>query len=151
MASLSDRLMAAGREIANRVVLQPMEGCDCEEDGSPSGLTGAKYLSAAASGAGVIWCEATAVCPEGRTNRRQMFLTEENIASYSKMLEDVREKALAECAVRPLIFLQLTHSGRQSIVQKANQLKELGVKETANLPIPSTEADMNEEACDTNK
>lgn len=30
-------------------------------------------------------------------------------------------------------------TGRQSIVQKANQLKELGVKETANLPIPPTE------------
>ena len=116
MASLSDRLTASGREIANRIVLQPMEGCDCEEDGSPSGLTVAKYLSAAASGAGVIWCEATAVCPEGRTNRRQMFLTEKNIASYSKMLEDMHKKALAECGVRPLIFLQLTHSGRQSIV-----------------------------------
>lgn len=35
-------------------------------------------------------------------------------------------------------------TGRQSIVQKANQLKELGVKETANLPIPVVEPD-NEE------
>lgn len=30
-------------------------------------------------------------------------------------------------------------TGRQSIVQKANQLKELGAKETATLPIPPTE------------
>lgn len=35
-------------------------------------------------------------------------------------------------------------TGRQSIVQKANQLKELGVKETATLPIPPTEADIEE-------
>lgn len=30
------------------------------------------------------------------------------------------------------------YSGRQSIIQKANELKQLGVKENANLPIPET-------------
>ena len=58
-----------GRIFPNRVVLQPMEGCDCETDGSPSALTVAKYRRAAASGAGLIWMEACAVCPEGRTNK----------------------------------------------------------------------------------
>ena len=36
----------------NRVVLQPMEGCDCHEDGTPSALTREKYVRAAKSGAG---------------------------------------------------------------------------------------------------
>ena len=34
------------------------------------------------------------------------------------------------------------YTGRQSIVQKANELKELGVKESANQAIPSTKPDL---------
>lgn len=34
------------------------------------------------------------------------------------------------------------YTGRQSIVQKANELKELGVKESANQPIPMTQHDV---------
>lgn len=34
------------------------------------------------------------------------------------------------------------YTGRQSIVQKANELKDLGVKESANQPIPSAQADL---------
>jgi DNA recombination protein RmuC len=37
------------------------------------------------------------------------------------------------------------HSGRQSIVQKANQLKDLGVKETAALPIPEAITELPED------
>lgn len=36
------------------------------------------------------------------------------------------------------------YTGRQSIVQKANELKELGVKETATHPIPTTVAELEE-------
>ena len=75
---LNDFWKIRGYTLPNRVVFQPMEGCDCNEDGSPGELTTAKYRSAAASGAGMIWFEACAVCPEGRTNPRQMRLTEEN-------------------------------------------------------------------------
>ncbi len=99
----------------NRVVLQPMEGCDCEEDGSPSALTKEKYIKAAKSGAGVIWFEANAVCPEGRTNVRQMMLTAQNSHRFATFLQELREIALAECGVKPIFILQLTHSGRQSI------------------------------------
>ncbi len=35
-------------------------------------------------------------------------------------------------------------TGRQSIVQKANELKEIGIKENANYPIPQVEPDINE-------
>lgn len=103
-------------EIPNRVVLQPMEGCDCHEDGSPSELTTAKYLRAAGSGAGLVWFEANAVTPEGRTNPRQMMLTEENLGSFGALLSEMRRIAREECGITPLFILQLTHSGRQSIV-----------------------------------
>ena len=99
----------------NRVVLQPMEGCDCEEDGSPGALTKEKYIKAAKSGAGLIWFEANAVCPEGRTNVRQMMLTAQNSHRFATFLQELREIALAECGAKPIFILQLTHSGRQSI------------------------------------
>ena len=104
------------KKIANRVVLQPMEGCDCHEDGSPSELTVEKYKNAAKSGAGVVWLEANAVCPEGRTNPRQMMLTKENLPQFQVLLGEIRKIAQEECGISPVLLLQLTHSGRQSIV-----------------------------------
>ncbi len=103
------------KKICNRVVLQPMEGCDCNTDGSPSELTVNKYMSSAKSGAGLIWFEANAVCPEGRTNPRQMMLTSDNISVFKELLIRMRETAKKECGVPPVFILQLTHSGRQSI------------------------------------
>ena len=104
------------KTICNRVVLQPMEGCDCNTDGSPSELTREKYIRAARSGAGLIWFEANAVCPEGRTNPRQMMLTKDNLTSFKTLLAQMREIAKNECGISPIFILQLTHSGRQSIV-----------------------------------
>ena len=101
--------------ICNRVVLQPMEGCDCNADGSPSELTIDKYIKAAQSGAGLIWFEANAVCPEGRTNPRQMMLTKGNLPKFKELLTRIREIAEKECGIKPILILQLTHSGRQSI------------------------------------
>ena len=105
-----------GKHIANRAVFQPMEGCDCLENGAPSELTVEKYMKAARSGVGLIWFEACAVCPEGRTNKGQMMLTEENLEDFSKLLDDMRKVAREECGIEPYMILQLTHSGRQSIV-----------------------------------
>lgn len=101
--------------IENRIVLQPMEGCDCLEDGSPSELTLQKYRNAAKSGAGTVWFEANAVCPEGRTNPRQMMLTKDNLESFRALLLEMRQIAAEECGASPVFILQLTHSGRQSI------------------------------------
>jgi len=41
------------------------------------------------------------------------------------------------------------YMGKQSIVQKANELKQLGVKENANFPIPPTEIDLLEDEQET--
>lgn len=102
--------------IPNRVTLQPMEGCDCSPDGSPGELTIAKYLRAAESGAGLIWMEACAVCPEGRTNPRQMMLTPDTLPAFKALVADMRRVAFETCGINPALILQLTHSGRQSIV-----------------------------------
>lgn len=113
---IENAIQIGERMIDNRVVLQPMEGCDCHMDGSPSELTVEKYKKAARSGAGVIWFEANAVCPEGRTNPRQMMLTKDNLPSFKNLLQEMREIAKKECGISPIFILQLTHSGRQSIV-----------------------------------
>jgi len=102
--------------IPNRAVLQPMEGCDCNTDGSPSPLTIEKYIKAAKSGVGLIWFEATAVCPEGRTGPRQMMLTKDNLPAFRELLGNMRQIAKDETGTEPVFILQLTHSGRQSIV-----------------------------------
>ncbi len=113
---LSEEIKIGKYNIANRVVIQPMEGCDCLEDGSPSELTEKKYFKYAASGAGIIWFEASAVCAEGRTNERQMRLTEDNLEKFSALTQKMRQIAMREFGFAPILILQLTHSGRQSVV-----------------------------------
>ncbi len=113
---INEKFSLNGINIPNRVVFQPMEGCDCNPDGSPSELTREKYLKAAASGAGTVWFEANAVCPEGRTNVGQMRLTEENMDAFKSLLGEMREIAKKQTEIRQFFVLQLTHSGRQSIV-----------------------------------
>ena len=102
--------------IPNRAVFQPMEGCDCNSDGSPRELTIEKYKKAAASGVGTVWFEANAVCPEGRTNKGQLMLTAENLHTFKTLLSEMRQIAEKETGIRQFFVLQLTHSGRQSIV-----------------------------------
>ena len=99
----------------NRVVFQPMEGCDCLPDGTPSDYTIRKYMRFASGGSGLIWFEANAVCPEGKANPRQLMLTKDNLNSFKKLVDDVREKALKDTGSVPQMILQLTHSGRQSV------------------------------------
>ena len=101
--------------IPNRVVFQPMEGCDCNLDGSPSELTIRKYMKFAQGQGGIIWFEANGVCPEGLTGPRQMRLTKDNLDAFKKLVDDVRETAQKTTGTNPLLILQLTHSGRQSI------------------------------------
>ena len=62
--------------VPNRIVVQPMEGCDANPDGSPGELTQRRYLRFANSGAGIIWAEATAVTPDCRSSNGQLYLTE---------------------------------------------------------------------------
>ena len=52
------------RNLPNRIVFQPMEGCDGTPSGGIGELTRRRYLRFAQSGAGIIWFEATAVTGE---------------------------------------------------------------------------------------
>ena len=111
---LAGKTVFAGREIANRLAVLPMEGADAEAAGGPSETTRRRYRRYAAGGAGLIWVEATAVRPDGRSNPRQLLLTEENVGAFAKLVGEIRAAAKEEWgpAHRPLLVLQLTHSGR---------------------------------------
>ena len=111
---LKESLVVSGKTAPNRIAIQPMEGCDGTADGSFGELTHRRYERFAKSGAGLIWAEACAVVNEGRANPRQLYLTEKNLDNFKYEVEFMRETAMKECGINPVIILQATHSGRYS-------------------------------------
>lgn len=98
--------------IANRVAIQPMEGCDGTPDGRPDTLTRRRYRRFARGGAGLIWFEATAVAQEGRANPRQLYLNRNTLDSFRAQVEEIKEEGLRQNGFAPIVICQLTHSGR---------------------------------------
>lgn len=103
-----------GKSVQNRVVFQPMEGCDGERDGSPAELTYRRYNRFGKSGAGIIWLEAIAVSGECRANPRQLYMTEKNKDSFARLIEDIKKTAFDRFGFEPVVVAQLTNSGRYS-------------------------------------
>ncbi|MHC4982749.1 MAG: oxidoreductase [Planctomycetota bacterium] len=104
----------AGRRIGNRLVIQPMEGCDGTLDGRPSETTYHRWGRFARGGAKMLWGEATAVLAEGRANRRQLVICRENAGDFARLVDFARAMHVKEWSDGDdfLIGLQLTHSGR---------------------------------------
>ena len=111
---LSESFSAGGLEIPNRLVCQPMEGCDGNFDGTPGELTLRRYLRLAGGGAGLIWFEATAVLPEGRANPRQLMINKDNAGEFARAVELIKETAVKKNGYAPAVVMQATHSGRYS-------------------------------------
>lgn len=111
---LNEKTVIYGREVQNRVVLHPMEGCDGNSDGSIGELTRRRYLRFAESGAGIIWFEATAVSDECRANPRQLYINEGNKESYKNLVAEIKKTALEKNGFEPIIIMQATNSGRWS-------------------------------------
>ena len=102
------------RTVPNRLAVHPMEGCDAAPDGAPGELTFRRYERFAAGGAGLIWLEATAVVPEGRANPRQLHLHDASAEGFAELVRRARTAAAGAGRDRPVLILQLTHSGRYS-------------------------------------
>lgn len=100
--------------IPNSIASLPMEGGDATEDGSPTELTYRKYERIARGGAGLIWLEAVSVSKEGRSNDKQLWLTEENWTEFKKLNDLIKSSAMEEFGegYKPITVLQLNHSGR---------------------------------------
>lgn len=105
-----------GVEVANRLIVQPMEGFDSDENGVPGELAFRRYGRYAAGGSGMIWFEACSVVPEGRSNPHQMMITPQTVPTLKKLTDYIRKTAEETYGPqhRPFLVLQLTHSGRYS-------------------------------------
>lgn len=111
---LSEPEKINGKTAHNRLVCQAMEGCDGTRGGMPDVLTKRRYERFAKGGAGIIWFEATAVMKEGRANPRQLYICEENLDSFRREVESIKNTGIKENGYEPLIIMQATHSGRYS-------------------------------------
>jgi 2,4-dienoyl-CoA reductase (NADPH2) len=106
--------LPGGRRLANRLVVHPMEGADAADDSGPGPLTFRRYRRFVHGGSGLVWFEATAVEPEGRSNPHQLLLNGRTKAGFRALVEEARAAAdgTVGSAPDPAFILQLTHSGR---------------------------------------
>ena len=112
---LGEPVRIAGRRLANRFVVQPMEGVDAADaEGTPSELTFRRYRRYAAGGSALIWFESVAVEPEGRSGPRQLMISEGNLDVWRRLVDETRRAAREEGCGEVTLILQLTHSGRYS-------------------------------------
>lgn len=113
---LFDRIQVAGKVLPNRFVVHPMEGFDSDAVGTPGELAFRRYGRYAAGGSGLIWFEGTAVIAEGRSNSRQLMISERTVDTFKRLVEETRKAGQETFGTNhdPLLILQLTHSGRYS-------------------------------------
>ena len=114
LSILSEGLDLAGKHVANRFAVQPMEGFDAGPDGGPGELTYRRYERYARGGFGLIWMEATAVRAEARSNPNQLYIHEGNVDGYRDLITATRKAAMDAHGRDIVIVLQMTHSGRYS-------------------------------------
>lgn len=100
--------------VANRLGIAPMEGADSLEDGSPSAYTVRRYIKEAIGGSAVIWFEAISIAEEGRSSKTQLLLTKDNLESYKKFTEEIKEAGRKANGYAPYLIMQANHSGRYS-------------------------------------
>jgi 2,4-dienoyl-CoA reductase-like NADH-dependent reductase (Old Yellow Enzyme family) len=107
-------ITVGNKTLPNRLACQAMEGCDGNADGTPAELTIRRYKRLAEGGSAVIWFEATACREDGRANPRQLWITNNNLDSFKKIVSDIKEDAIKANGFEPLVIMQATHSGRYS-------------------------------------
>lgn len=102
--------------VPNRFAVHPMEGSDGADDGAPSEWTMRRYERFAEGGAGLLWFEAVAVVPEGRAVPRQLRITRANLHVFAAIRRRIDEVFAGRNpgGGRPVVVVQLTHSGRFS-------------------------------------
>jgi 2,4-dienoyl-CoA reductase-like NADH-dependent reductase (Old Yellow Enzyme family) len=112
MSKLFEPIAVGGLTLANRIVIAPM----CQYSAENGRMTDWHVMhlgQLAASGAGVLTIEATAVSPEGRISYADVGLYDEaNEKAMAHVLESVRRWSDIP------IMVQLAHAGRKASVAK---------------------------------
>lgn len=119
-AVLARKVPVGAFTVGNSICIHPMEGCDGTPDGRPDELTWRRYERFARGGAKLVWFEATAICPEGRANPRQLWIHQNNAGDYARMLDLITRSHREQFGTSDdlLVPIQLTHSGRYSVPRK---------------------------------
>jgi len=117
-----------GRVAGNRWAILPMEGWDCEADGSPSEFTRRRWLRFARSGAKLLYgTEAAAVMHSGRSNPNQLMISGRTAPQLKAICAEMRQTHREQFGTADdlIIGLQLTHSGRYSHPNEAARLESV--------------------------
>src|SRR5882724_162628 len=104
-----------GRQIGNRIAIQPMEGWDGTTTGGITDEVLRRWQRFGESGAKLIYGgEAMAVRPDGRANPNQLIIVENNKKDLAELREILvrTHKERYGTADDLMIGFQLTHSGR---------------------------------------
>lgn len=102
-----------GKTLDNRWAILPMEGWDCDAAGVPTEYTLRRWKNFAASGAALIaGVEAAAVMHAGRSNPRQLMVSEKSLPVLANSVKEMRKIRQDLYGSDAVIGLQLTHSGR---------------------------------------
>jgi 2,4-dienoyl-CoA reductase-like NADH-dependent reductase (Old Yellow Enzyme family) len=108
--SLLETAIRIGQRVApNRIVNQPMEGNDADEQGNPTDVTLQRYRKLAEGGAGVIIVEALAISQESRARKNQLAIHPKTAGGLGNLIREMRRINSAS-----LTLMQITHSGSQS-------------------------------------
>ena len=133
--------IGAKLEVDNRFMILPMEGWDGTTDGKPTPDLRRRWLRFGASGAGLVWCEAAAVAPEGRANPNQLMINPNPAELLGNLRGEMVETHALEFEGRRLVAgLQLTHSGRFSRPLREPAPRIAYRNETLDERIPVTDA-----------
>jgi 2,4-dienoyl-CoA reductase (NADPH2) len=114
LAPLGRRVKIGALETPNALAIHPLECRDSTPEGAPSELTLRRYQRFAAGGAGLLWFEATAIVPEGRSAARQLLLNRGTLPEFAQLWQSTQQAAVSTHgpAHRPVGVIELTHSGR---------------------------------------
>lgn len=114
LTPLAESVSIGDRRLANRFIVQPMEGFDSLDNGGPGDLSIRRYTRYAAGRSTLLWFEATAVLHEARSNPKQLWLHAGSVDDFRRLVDAAREEARRKFGHEITMVVQLTHSGRYS-------------------------------------
>ena len=103
---LNREITFSGKTAVNRFAVLPTESNCAAEGGVPSADTIERYRNFASGGAGLIYCEATAINADARARVNQLVLTPENAESFIPLVRAVKDEN-----PDALFIIQLDHAG----------------------------------------
>jgi len=106
---LAKSLAIGAKTVPNRLVYQPTESNNCDQEGSPTVHTRRKYEAIARGGPGIIHIESIDVTLKTQARSNRMLLLDRNLPGLERLVGAIRK-----LNDKSLIIFQLSHAGRLS-------------------------------------